>query len=522
MIVSHIQNLIQNNSSDEESFPEGWATARLEDICTSPQYGWTTSADRNRTDLKLLRTTDISSGIVDWSTVPGCAKEPNDSEKYLLEPGDIVISRAGSVGLSYLVKECPRAIFASYLIRFRPKPPIESEFIALFLKSQQYWAAIADETIGIAIPNVNASKLRKIEIPLPPLAEQKRVVAKVEELLARVNATRERLTKVKEILKRFRQSVLAAACSGRLTADWRERQGLPTATSYVLEQAINKLEAEYEASCRQTKAQGKRKPFKPTCLEDFELAWELNFDGLPENWTYVPMGKVCLKITDGTHDTPKPTETGIPFITAKHVRDRSVDFENALYLTKEIHDSIYARCNPRRGDVIVVNIGAGTATPAFVNVEFEFSMKNVALLKPNMEILDGRYLELHQLYIKPFVFELVTRGGAQPFMGLNLIKTIPCIMPPLDEQKEVVRHAEAIFKLADQIEKRVVDATARAEKLTQAILAKAFRGELVPTEAELARHEGRSYEPAPVLLERIRIAREEGRPRTKKREKKEK
>ncbi|GAF70647.1 unnamed protein product [marine sediment metagenome] len=377
----------------------------------------------------------------------------------------MIIGRKGSIGAVNFSNAPCWPIDTTYFIDdFNGLVP---EFIFYAFKGLN----LADLDTSTAIPGLNRNDIYNQHIPLPPIAEQDRIVEKVEELLARVNATRERLTKVKEILKRFRQSILAAACSGRLTADWRERQGLATATSYVWEQAINKLEAEYEASCRQTKAQGKRKPFKPTCLEDFELAWELNFDGLPENWTYVPMGKVCLKITDGTHDTPKPTETGIPFITAKHVRDRSVDFENALYLTKEIHDSIYARCNPRRGDVIVVNIGAGTATPAFVNVDFEFSMKNVALLKPNMEILDGRYLELHQLYIKPFVFELVTRGGAQPFMGLNLIKTIPCIMPPLDEQKEVVRHAEAIFKLADQIEKRVVDATARAEKLTQAILA---------------------------------------------------
>jgi type I restriction enzyme S subunit len=81
-------------------------------------------------------------------------------------------------------------------------------------------------------------------------------------------------------------------------------------------------------------------------------------------------------------------------------------------------------------------------------------------------------------------------------------------LPPLAEQLEIVRRVEALFKLADAIEKRVASATARAEKLTQAILAKAFRGELVPTEAELARQEGREYEPASKLLERIRAERE--------------
>ncbi len=87
------------------------------------------------------------------------------------------------------------------------------------------------------------------------------------------------------------------------------------------------------------------------------------------------------------------------------------------------------------------------------------------------------------------------------------LKCWPIPLPPLPEQHEIVRRVEALFRLADAIEKRVAAATGRAEKLTQAILAKAFRGELVPTEAELARREGRTYEPASVLLERIRAER---------------
>ena len=95
-------------------------------------------------------------------------------------------------------------------------------------------------------------------------------------------------------------------------------------------------------------------------------------------------------------------------------------------------------------------------------------------------------------------------GTASPHLNVGDIKRFPVPLPPTAERHEIVRRVEALFRLADAIEKRVAAATARAEKLTQAILAKAFRGELVPTEAELARREGRDYEPASVLLERIR------------------
>ncbi len=90
---------------------------------------------------------------------------------------------------------------------------------------------------------------------------------------------------------------------------------------------------------------------------------------------------------------------------------------------------------------------------------------------------------------------------------MDQVKAVCIALPPVQEQHEIVRRVEALFRLADAIEKRVAAATARSDKLTPAILAKAFRGELVPTEAELARREGRDYEPAAVLLERIRVER---------------
>src|SRR2546425_7652278 len=111
-------------ATTKSDLPEGWSLAKLEEISTAPQYGWTTSATKTPKGLKLVRTSDISDGDVDWGSVPSCKDEPDDIEKFLLKSSDILVSRAGSVGVSYLVTEAPRAVFASYLIRFRPLPPI--------------------------------------------------------------------------------------------------------------------------------------------------------------------------------------------------------------------------------------------------------------------------------------------------------------------------------------------------------------------------------------------------------------
>jgi hypothetical protein len=108
----------------------------------------------------------------------------------------------------------------------------------------------------------------------------------------------------------------------------------------------------------------------------------------------------------------------------------------------------------------------------------------------------------------------VTTAGLYS-LSTQKIARIPVPVPPLEEQREIVRRIGALFKLADLIEKRVVAASSRAGKLSQAILAKAFRGELVPTEAELARREGREYEPASVLLERIKAETTKARAKTR-------
>ena len=198
---------------EEDRLPDGWVNTMLGEVCSDTQYGWTTSSKTEGT-LYLLRTTDITSGKINWNSVPFCKKEPSEKEKYRLKDGDIVISRAGSVGFSHLIMNPKEAVFASYLIRF--KPLIDGQFISYFLKSPSYWNSISEKSIGIAVQNVNATKLRQIAIPLPPLPEQHRIVARIEQLFTNLDAGVDALKAAQVQLKRYRQSVLKSACEGRL------------------------------------------------------------------------------------------------------------------------------------------------------------------------------------------------------------------------------------------------------------------------------------------------------------------
>jgi type I restriction enzyme S subunit len=207
--------------------PAGWIQTTLGAICDHPQYGWTTSARRDAlktTALRFLRTTDITRGRLDWEAVPYCKDEPPRPEQYLLAPGDIVISRAGSIGFSYHLIDVEPAVFASYLIRFRPSRLVDDRYVAYFLQSPRYWQQVRGAAAGIALANINAKKLAAIELPLAPRAEQERIVAAIEEQFSRLDAGVAALERVIGPLTntqggrvtQLRSSILATAFSGKL------------------------------------------------------------------------------------------------------------------------------------------------------------------------------------------------------------------------------------------------------------------------------------------------------------------
>lgn len=191
--------------------PPGWEWSSLGQVCDPPQYGWTTSARKDGNGLKFLRTTDISSGTLDWRSVPFCAEDPPDSDKFRLSAGDIVISRAGSVGLSYRLDNVEPAVFASYLIRFRPSHAVDGKYLSYFLQSPNYWRQISAAASGIALANVNARKLSGIELPIAPRHEQERIAAAIDEHFSRLDAGSSALNDAKRKLRSLQSAILAAA-----------------------------------------------------------------------------------------------------------------------------------------------------------------------------------------------------------------------------------------------------------------------------------------------------------------------
>ena len=375
------------------------------------------------------------------------------------------------------------------------------DYIYIFLQAS--YDRINTNVRGTGIPHVDPDILWNLEVPLPPFAEQQRIVAKVEDLLARVNAARKNLSKLPTILKRFRQSVLAAACSGRLTEEWRCLNPDVPCGADLLRQI---------QGVRLASADSSRE--KNQIADAFrETAWtgagdELGIDDIPESWTVCRVGAIGTVVNGSTPSRKMDSFWGgdIPWVSSGEVRNNIIR-DTRERITKAGYDNSSVRLLPA-GTVLLAMIGEGKTRGQSALLEIDATInQNSAAILLNRDYVSSEFLWRWLQFQYEMTRERGSGSGPQA-LNCQRVRELPFLLPPLLEQHEIVRRVERLLALADTIEKQVAAGTARAENLTQAILAKAFRGELVPTEAELARQEGRTYEPASALLARIRAQRE--------------
>jgi len=209
---------------------------------------------------------------------------------------------------------------------------------------------------------------------------------------------------------------------------------------------------------------------------------------------------VTSKINDGTHKTPKYTDSGIPFISVKDIKCKQIYFDNCKYISNEEHEILYKRCNPQRGDVLITKSGTIGRT-AIIKTDIIFDLfVSVALLKPNFNKITPDFL-MYSLdnYINHIDVKQDVKGGVIKNLHIEDLKKIEINLPTLDEQKQIVKEIEKRFEVADKAEKVIAENLEKAQQLKQSILKKAFEGRLVPQDP--------NDEPASVLLEKIKAER---------------
>lgn len=440
--------------------PKGWVTSQIDSLCAKPEqlkpeallkfnYIDISSVDR---DKKL---------ISEPAEILGC-DAPSRARK-IVNTGDVLVSmtRPNLNAVAKVPEKYDGQIASTGFDVLKPFL-IEPDWLFSVVKSKPFIDSISGTTIGALYPACKASDIRGYEMPLPPLAEQKRIVEKLDEVLAQVDTIKARLDGIPDLLKRFRQSVLASAVSGKLTEEWRGKEKL------LLDEVTD----------------------------------------LPQSWQIKAANEVCIKVQSGStpRNDPFNQDGTVPFLKVYNIVSQQIDFDyKPQFVTTDTHQDKLKRSIAYPGDVLMNIVGPPLGKVAILTDQYpEWNLNQaITLFRANDEQLINKYLYFvlcEGALVRDVMPE--TKGSVgQVNISLTQCRDSKVPLPPLEEQKEIVRLVEQYFAFADTIETQVKKAQARVDNLTQSILAKAFRGELVAQDP--------NDEPADKLLERIAEARKE-------------
>lgn len=453
-------NSINNiNSNSEQAIPKHWQLKKLGEVGEIISGGtpstkvaaywngtisWITPADLSCYDKKIITKGRKSITVIGLK----------NSSSRLLPKGSILFSSRAPIGYVAIAgnEVCTNQGFKSII----PDKSILSEYLFYFLKaSKQNAEKVAS---GTTFKEISMKAFSQLEIPLPPLPEQQSIVAKIEELFSELDKGVESLKTAQQQLKVYRQSLLKWAFEGRLTS-----------TSLSSRRTIRLLsEAETSGNIA---AEEKEK---------------YGNNELPKGWKWMKLDSVCTKIQDGSHFSPQVQydEPGVDrfmYITAKNIRNDHMDFRKLSYVDRDFHESIFGRCNPEFGDVLLTKDGINTGEVTLNTLHEPFSLlSSVCIFKTKKEQLISPFLKyfIQSPFGNKAILNSMT-GTAIKRIILRKIKDALIALPPLKEQQRIVDELESRLTVCDKIEKTINEGLQQSEALRQSILKRAFEGRLV-------------------------------------------
>lgn len=427
--------------------PEGWSYIEIGDLCNLVNGRAFKPQEWSETGLPIIRIQNLNNPKAKFNNFTGTL-----DSKHHVENGDLLFAWSGTPGTSFgaHIWRGGDAALNQHIFKIEfTKHEIDRAFLRYAI-NQKLDELIGSAQGGVGLRHVTKGVFEQTKIAFPPFAEQIRIAQKIDKLLAQVDTLKARIDAIPALLKCFRQSVLAAVTDGTLTENWRRCSN---------------------TSCK---------------------------------WDNVVFSDLLFEFRGGVSQKPSDLMEGIPVVRSSAVRGMSIDFSDVRHFDKkmELHDRNFIRA----GDLLFTRL---SGSPEFVGI--------CALVKRSPEkptqfpdrlfcarLIDqshAPYLEIFfaaKKYLNYIRDNLKSSAGHQR-ITTETVKNTLILLPPLEEQTEIVRRVEQLFAFADQLEAKVAAAKIRIDHLTQSILAKAFRGELVPQDP--------NDEPASVLLERIKAQR---------------
>ena len=418
-----------------ELLPKGWVETELGSyIYLKNGYAYKTTQFQE-TGIPVLKISNIThDGNIDVSNTQ-FVDEKYLNQSFLVKKGDILIAMSGATTGKFGIYKSDDSVLQNQRvgnIKLRSEDLGNKSFVyylIAYLKKE-----IEERAYGGAQPNISPKLIETIKIPLPPLAEQERIVAKLDALFAQIDLMKKSLAQIPTILKNFRQQVLTQAVTGKLTEKWREGKEL-------------------------------------------------------SEWKDVKFKDVTEKITDGDHQAPPQVEEGVPFLVISDLTNNGINLEKVKrFVPSEYYSKIPEYRKPKVADVLYTVTGSfGLPFLVTTNEEFCFQ-RHIGLIRVNNLYLTSKYcfyfLQSDNAYQQA---RAGARGVAQLTVSLTSIRSFDLTLPSIKEQEEIVSRVESLFAKADFIESQYKTLKAKIENLPQSILHKAFKGELVaqlPTDGD--------------------------------------
>ena len=306
---------------------------------------------------------------------------------------------------------------------------------------------------GIAVPKLNQEHLNSILVPLPPLSEQAAIVAELSKYAPLLDEYQLAYSEIKllndSFPERLKKSILQEAVQGKLVPQDPSDEPAEALLERIraekqrlIKEGKIKKDKHESVIFRRDNSHYEKRGSEEVCIDD-EIPFEI-----PDSWAWCRLGSILEKLTDGTHSTPKYTDSGVPFISVKDVSSGVLSFDSSKHISKGEHRELYKRCDPKRGDILLTKVGT-TGIPVIVDTDEEFSLfVSVAQLRFSHSLLDENYLLL--LIQSPLVQQQCTehtRGvGNKNWVMRDIANTLVAI-PPLAEQKRIVAFYTSITPL---------------------------------------------------------------------------
>lgn len=496
--------------------PENWTWARLVDLAadepnaiTDGPFGSNLKTSHYTSNgPRVIRLQNIGDGnFID--EIAHISREHFESlQRHHIHAGDLAIAALGEtlprscvipswVGPALVKADCPR---------FKPqKSLVEAEYVNLALNSSELRSRTSAIIHGVGRPRLNLTEIRGIWIPVAPPNEQRRIVAKIEELFSDLDAGVAALERAKSNLKRYRAAVLKAAVEGKLTEQWRTENPYVEPASELLERIRAERREHWEAEqLAKYEAKGKKPP--KGWKDKYKEPAEPDVDGLPElpeGWLWIKSDALCTFVTSGSRGWAKYySDEGSAFLRVGNLDHLSIrlDLNQIQRVTPpEGPEKIRTRVQP--GDILV-SVTADVGMVGVVPPQFEeaFTNQHVAIMRTVSEV--------HPPYVAWYLasdhggnrqFRELQRGATKQGLGLDDIRNVDIPLPPLAEQIRIAEAVDKHFSVAEAVEATTNLSAVRSFRLRQSILKRAFEGKLVPQDA--------NDEPASKLLARIKAER---------------